>query len=120
MVLNMSKIRNKLSKRKINISEKLLEALESIQLPEDIVEQIISIILFAQESKTSKTSKTSTTSKIIVPAKIVLSPEEILHNSFNRLDGLNEHMEELKTRVDVINFELQKITFSGESNSIGV
>lgn len=104
----MSKIRNQFKNRKIKISKELLSALESAHLTEDAIEQIISIFSLAQETR----KKREEISKgIVLYPNSEISPEEILQNTYSRLDGLIERTEELKSRVNSINLELQKIAY---------
>lgn len=101
----MSKIRSLVSKSKIKISKELLNALDVAQLPDDVLEQIIFILLKAQEAKRKKGA-----SKDIVPSrKPDISTYEMLVNTYNRLDGLIERTEDIKSSVNAINVELQKL-----------
>ena len=103
----MSKIGNRFSKRKTRVSKKLLDALESAQLPEDVVEQIISFLSLVQESKIKK----EMTSEIALIVNSHTNPAEILANMYNRLDDLNERAKEQKSRVDTVNHDLQKLAY---------
>lgn len=106
----MSNIKSKFAKRKIKISKELLNALEDAQLSDDVIEYIISILLSAQ--KTKRTREEASKGIVIYPNPEI-SPQEILQNTYNRLDGLIERTEELKSRVDTINLELQKLAYFG-------
>ena len=105
----MSKVRKLISKRKLKISNELIRALESLQLSEEILEKIIDILLSAQKAK----SKELIAKEIILNIQTRMSPEEMLGNTYARLDGLIERTEEMKARVDSINLELQKLAFFG-------
>jgi len=109
----MSNIKNQFSRRKIKISKELLNALENAQLPDDVIEYIISILLSAQEARRRKKEEASSKDIVTYPNPAI-SPQEMLHNTYNRLDGLIERTEELKSRVDTINLELQKLSYFGQ------
>src|SRR5688572_13129071 len=105
----MSKIRNQFSKRNIKISKELLVALEKAQLPEDILDRVINILTLLEESKRNETDSKEITFNL----KPILTPEELLGNTYSRLDGLIERTEDMKSRVDLINLELQKLAYFG-------
>jgi hypothetical protein len=105
----MSKIKDMFSKRKIKLSKEVLAALENAQLPEDIIEQIINIILLQRETR-----KAAAKSKeIIYDGRTNVTPEEMLGNTYNRLDELIERTENMKSRVASINVELQELAYYG-------
>lgn len=106
----MSKIKDKFSKRKIKVSKELIKALEVAQLPDDLLDLIIS---YLERIQGNKRKQEEVSKDITVYASSDATPQEILINTYRRLDGQLDRTNALKSRVDELNSELQEIAYYG-------
>lgn len=104
----MNKINKSNPERKSKISKELIAALVAADLPEDILEEVI--FFLEMEINSSKKEKKSK-EEIIFYLTPEQSPQETLGRTFARLDKLIERTEDMKSRVDLINTELQKLAY---------